>query len=54
MAKVNGTAIEIPPLEYTPVQEIPSKVATVRESFFQRKTRPIEFRKVVLRKLYWA
>ena len=54
MATNKRTEVEIAPLEFTPIDQIPRKVATLRESFSRRKTRPIEFRKVVLRKLYWA
>ncbi|OJJ49235.1 hypothetical protein ASPZODRAFT_150157 [Penicilliopsis zonata CBS 506.65] len=41
-------------LQYTPVEEISARVATVRETFAQHKTREVEFRLVQLRKLYWA
>ncbi|EFE37950.1 hypothetical protein TRV_07386 [Trichophyton verrucosum HKI 0517] len=44
----------LPTLEYTPVEEIPSRVKSVRATFFEHKTRPIEFRIQQLRKLYWA
>jgi beta-apo-4'-carotenal oxygenase len=49
-----GAPIEIPALQATPVQEIHDKVAKVRATFFEHKTRPVEFRLVQLRKLYWA
>ncbi|OAL63160.1 aldehyde dehydrogenase [Trichophyton rubrum] len=44
----------LPTLQYTPVEEIPSRVKNVRATFFEHKTRPIEFRIQQLRKLYWA
>lgn len=49
-----GAPIDIPPLQSTPVDEISARVAKVRASFFEHKTRPVEFRLVQLRKLYWA
>lgn len=51
---VNDESIKIRPLEYTPVETIQKKVAVARESFYDSKTRPVEFRKLQLRKLYWA
>jgi beta-apo-4'-carotenal oxygenase len=39
---------------HTPVEEIPTRVATVRSSFFEHKTRDIDFRLVQLRRLFWA
>lgn len=47
-------ASEIPPLQFTPTEEIQGRVATLRKTFFEHKTRDIEFRLVQLRKLYWA
>ncbi|PGH20770.1 hypothetical protein AJ80_03531 [Polytolypa hystricis UAMH7299] len=47
-------SVEIPSLQYTAVEEIPQRVKNVRTTFFQQKTRPIEFRLQQLRKLYWA
>ncbi|KAK2827847.1 hypothetical protein FQN49_007281 [Arthroderma sp. PD_2] len=44
----------LPILKYTPVEEIPTRVKNVRTTFFEHKTRPIEFRIQQLRKLYWA
>ncbi|KAM5433858.1 Hexadecenal dehydrogenase [Microsporum ferrugineum] len=44
----------LPTLEYTPIEEVPSRVKNVRKTFFEHKTRPIEFRIQQLRKLYWA
>ncbi|KAL1966762.1 hypothetical protein VTN77DRAFT_3959 [Rasamsonia byssochlamydoides] len=49
-----GATIDIPPLQPTPVDEIHARIAKVRASFFEHKTRPVEFRLVQLRKLYWA
>ncbi|EEH45345.2 hexadecenal dehydrogenase [Paracoccidioides brasiliensis Pb18] len=47
-------AVDVPDLQFTPVEEIPGKAQKVRTTFFQQKTRPIEFRIQQLRKLYWA
>ncbi|RAH87092.1 aldehyde dehydrogenase [Aspergillus japonicus CBS 114.51] len=47
-------AIEIPPFENTPIEEIQSRVSTVRKTFNAHKTRDVEYRLVQLRKLYWA
>ncbi|KAI9788396.1 MAG: hypothetical protein M1816_006921 [Peltula sp. TS41687] len=44
----------IPPLTFTPVESIPSIVDRVRKTFHERKTKPIEYRLVQLRKLYWG
>ncbi|OJD21599.1 hypothetical protein ACJ73_07062 [Blastomyces percursus] len=46
--------VNLPPFVPTPVEEIPSKVKRVRNTFYLHKTRPIEFRIQQLRKLYWA
>lgn len=46
--------INQPELKFTPVEEIKDRVNTVRTTFFQHKTRPVEFRLLQLRKLYWA
>ncbi|KKZ66245.1 aldehyde dehydrogenase (NAD(P)+) [[Emmonsia] crescens] len=46
--------IDLPALHFTPVEEIPGKVKRVRTTFFQHKTRPLEFRIQQLRKLYWV
>lgn len=51
---VNDESIKIRPLEYTPVETIQQNVSILRESFYNSKTRPVEFRKLQLRKLYWA
>lgn len=47
-------ASNIPPLEFTPVEDIPGRVSTLRKTFLEHKTRDLEFRLVQLRKLYWA
>lgn len=44
----------IPDLQFTPIEEIPTRVSTARKSFIEHKTRGVEFRLVQLRKLYWA
>jgi hypothetical protein len=46
--------ISLPEFKATPLDEIPKKVATLKNSFSEHKTLPIEFRLVQLRKLYWA
>lgn len=45
---------QIPPLEYTPIDDIATTCAKVRATFLSHKTRPIEFRQQQLRKLYWG
>ncbi|PGH15340.1 hypothetical protein AJ79_02506 [Helicocarpus griseus UAMH5409] len=47
-------AIDIPAIQYTPVEDVAAKVKKLRTTFFQHKTRPLEFRIQQLRKLYWA
>ncbi|KAL4798740.1 Aldehyde/histidinol dehydrogenase [Aspergillus venezuelensis] len=47
-------AIDIPELQYTPIDEIQDRVARVKKTFLEHKTRDVEFRLVQLRKLYWA
>jgi beta-apo-4'-carotenal oxygenase len=47
-------AVDIPELKFTPVEKIPEIVKETRATFFQQKTRPLEFRIQQLRKLYWA
>ncbi|KAK5796018.1 hypothetical protein VI817_005303 [Penicillium citrinum] len=39
---------------FTPLEEIPQRVSTVRKTFLEHKTRDVEFRLVQLRKLWWA
>ena len=41
-------------LKYTKVEDIPRIVNDVRATFHTQKTRPLEFRLVQLRKLYWG
>lgn len=47
-------AIDIPPLQYTPTDDVQARVAGLRQSFNEHKTRDVEFRLVQLRRLYWA
>lgn len=47
-------ATDIADLQFTPVGDIPERVKRTRATFFEQKTRPIEFRLAQLRKLYWA
>ncbi|KAF2794016.1 aldehyde dehydrogenase [Melanomma pulvis-pyrius CBS 109.77] len=44
----------LPPFEHTPIEGIADTVKTIRTSFLSHKTRPLEFRLVQLRKLYWG
>ncbi|KAL8824285.1 MAG: hypothetical protein Q9191_005159 [Dirinaria sp. TL-2023a] len=44
----------IPKLEYTAVDDIVPIVHRVRNTFHTQKTKPLEFRLLQLRKLYWA
>ncbi|WEW57615.1 Hexadecenal dehydrogenase [Emydomyces testavorans] len=46
--------VDIPALQYTPVDDIPERVRKLRTTFFQQKTRSVESRILQLRKLYWA
>ena len=45
---------ELPPFEHTALDSIASTVNGIRASFLTHKTRPLEFRLVQLRKLYWG
>ncbi|KAF2732843.1 aldehyde dehydrogenase [Polyplosphaeria fusca] len=45
---------QLPPFEHTPLDSIASTVKGIRTSFLSHKTRPLEFRLVQLRKLYWG
>lgn len=45
---------QIPDLQSTSLEAIPSRISTIRKSFLEHKTRNIEFRLIQLRKLYWA
>ncbi|PYH87477.1 aldehyde dehydrogenase [Aspergillus ellipticus CBS 707.79] len=47
-------AIELPAIQYTPVEEIAARAARARQTFNEHKTRDVEYRLVQLRKLYWA
>ncbi|KAL5340492.1 Aldehyde/histidinol dehydrogenase [Aspergillus crustosus] len=47
-------AIDIPELQYTPIEEIQERAARVKQTFLEHKTRDVEFRLTQLRKLYWA
>lgn len=47
-------SVQLPPFVTTPVDDIPSIVNRVRQTFYSQKTRPLEFRLQQLRKLYWA
>ncbi|OJJ82896.1 hexadecenal dehydrogenase [Aspergillus glaucus CBS 516.65] len=47
-------AVDIPELQYTPLDDIQGHVAELRQTFSEHKTRDVEFRLVQLRKLYWA
>ncbi|WAO89546.1 Aldehyde dehydrogenase [Fusarium falciforme] len=53
MADNTPTSV-IPPLEHTALEDIPAKVDRLRKSFKAGRTKPLEFRLVQLRKLYWA
>ncbi|KAB8079247.1 Aldehyde/histidinol dehydrogenase [Aspergillus leporis] len=44
----------IPPIQFTPIEDIQGRVSTLRKTFLEHKTRDLEFRLVQLRKLYWA
>ncbi|KAJ9156359.1 Aldehyde dehydrogenase [Pleurostoma richardsiae] len=48
------TKVSIPAYTATPVDEIPQICETVRRAFRTNKTKSLEWRKVQLRKLYWA
>lgn len=43
-----------PPFEATPIESISSIVNTARTTFRSQKTKPIEYRLLQLRKLYWG
>ena len=47
-------AIDIPELQYSPIDDIQSRISDLRKSFAEHKTGDVEFRLVQLRKLYWA
>jgi beta-apo-4'-carotenal oxygenase len=47
-------SVQLPSFITTPVDDIPSIVNRLRQTFYSQKTRPLEFRLQQLRKLYWA
>lgn len=47
-------ATDIPSIHFTPTDEIQARIAKLKGTFAEQKTRDIEFRLVQLRKLYWA
>lgn len=47
-------ATDIPQIQFTPIDDIQQRVAKLKKTFVERKTRSVEFRLVQLRKLYWA
>ncbi|KAJ5744364.1 Beta-apo-4'-carotenal oxygenase [Penicillium manginii] len=46
--------VQLPELQFTPLEDIPGRVSIARKTFLEHKTRDVEFRLVQLRKLYWA
>jgi beta-apo-4'-carotenal oxygenase len=46
--------VQLPELQFTPLEEIPERVSTARKAFLEHRTRDVEFRLVQLRKFYWA
>lgn len=47
-------ASQVPQFKHTEVSAIPSIVNQARVTFNTQKTKPIDFRLVQLRKLYWG
>lgn len=47
-------ALQLPTFVTTPVDQIPSIVEDVRQTFLTGKARDVQFRKKQLRKMYWA
>ena len=47
-------AESVPELQYTSIDSIPPTVSRLRSTFNSQKTKPLEFRLIQLRKLYWA
>lgn len=47
-------AVKLPTFENTPLEKIQQEVERVRSAFYADKTRPVEFRLIQLRKLYWG
>ena len=56
LLSIEGTmaASTIPAFEHTSMDKIAPTCATTRKAFLSHKTRDLEYRKVQLRKLYWA
>lgn len=48
------SSIQLPAFATTPVEQIPSIVSRLRNTFFSQKTRPAAYRLKQLRRLYWA
>lgn len=46
--------VQLPELQFTSLEEIPSRISTAQKAFLGHRTRDVEFRLVQLRKLYWA
>src|SRR4051794_17290029 len=46
--------VKIAPFETTPVESITGTVNRLKATFRSQKTKPLEYRLVQLRKLYWA
>ncbi|KAJ5598622.1 Beta-apo-4'-carotenal oxygenase [Penicillium hordei] len=46
--------VNLPELQFTPLDDIPERVSVTRQAFMNHKTRDVEFRLIQLRKLYWA
>ncbi|KAJ5482856.1 Beta-apo-4'-carotenal oxygenase [Penicillium diatomitis] len=46
--------VQLPELQFTPLEAIPARIATAKKAFLENRTRDVEFRLVQLRKLYWA
>ncbi|KAF3760879.1 aldehyde dehydrogenase [Cryphonectria parasitica EP155] len=53
-ASQRGSAVSIPAFAATPVETISEMCATVRNTYRTLRTKDLEYRKVQLRKLYWA
>lgn len=46
--------VQVPELQFTPLEEIPARISAAQKAFLTHRTRDVEFRLVQLRKLYWA
>ena len=53
-AAARTMSTEIRKLTFTPEKDIPGVAAAVRTTFHTHKTKPVEYRLVQLRKLYWG